>query len=86
MHKVFKPSECPEGYDFEETCPHCDNTIPVVIDNDCFDYHTTCPVCGKTLMLCGLCRMDVTGGYPLTGYHECGQMCYEDLIKRTQEV
>lgn len=81
MHKVYKPSECPNDYNYEETCPHCDNDIPVVIDNDCFDYHTVCPICGKPMMLCGLCRMDVTDGFPLTGYYACGQKCYEDLLK-----
>lgn len=58
MHKVYKPSECPKDYNYEETCPHCDDAIPVVIDDDCFNYTTICPVCGKPMMLCTLCRWD----------------------------
>ena len=58
MHKVFKPDEAPEDYNFEEYCPHCDECIPVIIDDKCFSYEMKCPVCGKTLMLCTLCQMD----------------------------
>ena len=86
MHKLYKPGNAPDGYNYEERCPHCDEAIPVVIDNDCFDYRATCPVCGKPMMLCGLCRMDVTDGFPLTGYNACGQKCYADLLEGKREV
>ncbi len=59
MHKAYKPSDAPEGYNFEEYCPHCDNSIPIVIDNDeTARYDLSCPVCGKPLMLCTLCMWD----------------------------
>lgn len=60
MHKVYRPDECPKEYNYEEYCPHCDEMIPVVIDDGCFEYATTCPVCGKRLMLCTLCHWDYT--------------------------
>lgn len=85
MHKVYKPGEEPADYNFEEMCPHCDEQIPVVIDDGCFEYKTTCPVCGKPLMLCGLCRMDYMDGFPLAGYRNCGQNCWEDLARREGE-
>jgi rRNA maturation protein Nop10 len=62
MHAVYKPGSAPYEYNFEEYCPHCDSSIPVVIDNDEMDsYDTVCPVCGNELMLCTLCMWDQEG-------------------------
>lgn len=58
MHKAYKPGEAPEHYNFEEYCPHCNNEIPIVIDDAVFRYKMTCPVCGEKLMLCTLCHWD----------------------------
>lgn len=85
MHKAYKPGEYPKDYNYEEMCPHCDEQIAVVIDNNCFNYHMTCPACGKPLMLCNLCRWDYTDGELLTGYNKCGQNCHKDL-ERHEEV
>ena len=71
MHKVYIPGEAPDDYDYEETCPHCDNTIPVVIDNACFNYEATCPVCGGRLMLCTLCEWDYDDGLSDHYAHGC---------------
>lgn len=71
MHKVYKPDECPEEYNYEETCPHCDTAVPVVIDNECFEYEATCPVCGERLMLCTLCYWDYTDGLSDHYTHGC---------------
>lgn len=79
MHKVYKPDKTPKKYNYGETCPHCDEVIPVVIDDGCFHYKATCPVCGKTLMLCVLCSWDYQDGETLMGYRECGQNCWIDL-------
>lgn len=62
MHKAYKPGKCPSEYNYEETCPHCDSPIPIVIDNGCFEYMMSCPVCGNRLMLCTLCRWDQEDG------------------------
>lgn len=59
MHSVYKPGKAPNGYNFEEYCPHCDNCIPVVVDDkDFVHYEFKCPVCGNRLMLCKLCHDD----------------------------
>ena len=55
MHKIFKPSDRLEDYNFEETCPHCDSACPVIIDDSCYKYQVSCPVCGEKIMLCTLC-------------------------------
>lgn len=59
MHKAYKPNEAPENYDYEETCPDCEASIPILIDDNCnHQYKVTCPVCGKPMMLCGQCMWD----------------------------
>lgn len=58
MHRLFRPDQAPEDYNFEEACPHCDSMIPVLLDDDCFDYEATCPVCGKQMKLCTICMWD----------------------------
>ena len=57
MHKaLWNEDGC---YHFEEQCPHCDNSIPIVIDdNDFANYEIECPACHKMMMLCTLCRWD----------------------------
>ena len=75
MHAVYKPGEAPEGYDQEEYCPHCDNAIPVVLDQQDFDYYEfTCPVCGNRLMLCTLCCDDENGKCDWTEERGCYRM------------
>ena len=59
MHKAYKPGEAPKDYNFEEMCPHCDEFIPIVIDDDdATSYEVICPVCGEKMMLCTLCHWD----------------------------
>lgn len=59
MHTVFAPGKAPENYNFEETCPHCDSCVPVLIDEQKHTcYEVTCPVCGQKMMLCTLCLWD----------------------------
>ena len=46
-------------YNYEETCPHCDEPCAVLIDdNDYTHYTKTCPYCGEKMMLCTLCHWD----------------------------
>ena len=56
-HIIYDPRKpITEHYDIEEYCAHCDDYIPVTIDENCLDcLETTCPVCGHTLMLCSSC-------------------------------
>lgn len=59
MHQIYK--EVPKGitYNFDEACPHCDEYVCVVIDNNDFTHYTvTCPHCGEKMMLCTLCHWD----------------------------
>lgn len=75
MHSVYYPGKAPKEYDQEEYCPHCDSTIPVVIDQDDFEhYEFTCPVCGEKLMLCTLCNDDQDGGCDWTEEYGCFRM------------
>lgn len=55
MIKTFSP-ESTEPCDIEEYCPHCDNYIGIIADED--EYETICPVCGNRLMLCLYCHDD----------------------------
>lgn len=71
MHKLFKPGNAPENYNFEEWCPHCDSPIPVIIDDSCFEYAVTCPVCDRQMMLCTLCRWDFEDDHPTAPKGQC---------------
>ena len=59
-HKVYGAKErAPSCYNFEETCPHCEGQIAVIIDDgDYRNYKVICPDCGKEMMLCTLCHWD----------------------------
>lgn len=55
MHKALWNED--GNYHFEEQCPHCDNSIPIEIDDNDFNhYEIECPACHKMMMLCTLCR------------------------------
>ena len=71
MHKLFKPGTEPTNYNFEETCPHCDSAIPVIIDDSCFEYQFNCPVCGEKMMLCTLCAWDFEDDHPTAPKGQC---------------
>lgn len=74
MHKVYFPGNFPTNYDIEEYCPHCDNYIPVMIDQQDFqNYESKCPVCGERLMLCTLCHDD-NGACDWTQENGCFRM------------
>ena len=46
-------------YNFDEPCPHCDEYVPIVIDDaDTETYSVICPNCGRKMMLCVLCHWD----------------------------
>lgn len=78
MHKTLWNED--GVYNFEEQCPHCDNSIPIQIDeSETARYQVKCPACGEMMMLCTLCKwdyMDVFGGteYPCDWSEEKG--CY----------
>ena len=65
-------TESETDYNFEEMCPHCDEWIPIVIDDaDMETYSVTCPHCGRKMMLCTLCHWDANDA----GYNELCDWC-----------
>ena len=59
MNKALHPNNVTDEYNYEEDCPHCGTSVPIVIDeNDRTHYEITCPICGHSMMLCVLCRWD----------------------------
>ena len=57
MHKIMYNQD--GEYNFEETCPMCEASIPILIDEeDVVHYYIDCPNCGYRMALCTLCRWD----------------------------
>ncbi len=79
MHKALNPESIGvDDYNFEEMCPRCWNTIPIVIDNnDHKSYSVKCPVCGEKFMLCTLCRWDQDVANPVCDW-ATDEGCFRD--------
>lgn len=80
MHKIRQGNEY---YNFEEMCPHCGTSHPVVVDDkDFIHYSIECPVCRNKFMLCTLCRWDQEVEDGFDGNYKCdwceGKECFRN--------
>ena len=73
-------------YNFEEQCPNCDNSIPILIDEFSTSYEIDCPACGHKMMLCTLCYWDQELEEGFGGLYKCdwsnGRGCFREERKK----
>ena len=59
MHTIVKDPRRDDpknfNFDYEETCPECENEVYIRRDPEDPTFSVVCPHCGKKLMLCSLC-------------------------------